>query len=130
MTDNDRNRLDAIGQRILARGLQSLQEAELERIRSDPKKHRDTTLMGERGLRYRYYRPFRKSNKREHQGKEVRYCYATTPNAAGYYLTWTELVIRSSNGAMKSARRVYIRGHERRKDAKESALKGAENHGR
>jgi hypothetical protein len=81
-------------------------------ISKDPAAHRDTTLMGEDGLRWRYWRvPTSKSS-------YVAFCYATTKNAAGYYLTWQETVNSKGVGT-----REFIRGHKLRRDAKESAMK-------
>lgn len=84
-------------------------------IEADPAAHRDTTLMSDRGLRYRFYQVT------DHT-KVVRYCYATLPNAAGYWLTWTETLI-NGNG-----KREYIRGQKLRREALESALCAYENH--
>jgi len=92
------------------------QAVELAAIAKDPKAHRDTKLFGPRGLRYTYFQV--KTGKTS----AVRFCYATTPNAAGYWLTWKETVTK------KTGVRENVRGHARRRDARESALKGFENH--
>lgn len=87
------------------------QKRELQEIERDPAAHRDTKLMSDAGLRYRYFEA--KTGKTT----RVRFAWATTPNAAGYYLTWQE------NINSKGGKREYVRGHKLRKDAKDSALK-------
>lgn len=91
------------------------QRRELERIAADPAACRDTVLMGARGLRYRYWEI--KTGK----SAWVRHCYATRPNAAGYFLCWREQLNSKGEG-----KREFIRGHKRRRDARESALKSYE----
>ena len=93
-----------------------MQRAQLSRIKDDPAAHRDTTLMGPKGISYRYF------ERKIARGRRVRFCWMTVPNAAGYYLTWQET--RFANGDTK---REFIRGHELRKDAKASAVKSYEN---
>jgi hypothetical protein len=87
------------------------QRMELREIAKDPAAHRDTTLMGERGLRYRYWTG---KNPRK---QTVNFCYSTTPNAAGYFLAWQETIDAKGNG-----KRERIRGYKLRREAKESAL--------
>jgi len=91
------------------------QRRQLAEIQSDPAAHRDTTLMGAKGLHWRYW------TVKTGKTARVNFCYATTPNAAGFYLTWQETINSKGNG-----KRQYIRGHKLRRDAKESALKSFE----
>ena len=105
---------DPVIQSMLIDMERSRQKRELAKIEADPETHRDTCLMaGE--LRWRYWEV--------KTGKTTcaRFAWATTPNAAGYFLTWQE----SRNA--KGGKREYIRGHKLRKDAKESARKSYEN---
>lgn len=93
----------------------SSQKRQIAEIKADPEKYRDTKLMGDQGLRYRYFEI--------KTGKTtcVRFAWATTPNAAGYYLTWQERI------NAKGGKREFIRGHKLRRDAKDSARKSHEN---
>ena len=92
------------------------QRLELRKINADPEKHRDTMLMGDSGLRYRFFEI------KTGRVSRARFAYSMTPNAAGYYLTWRETIKSDRTG-----KREYIRGHKLRREAKDSALKGYEN---
>lgn len=48
-------------------------------------KHRKTTIMPD-GAGYRYY-----TGQPDAKGREVRWCYSTKRNAAGYFLAWREV---------------------------------------
>lgn len=97
----------------------NLQKGELAEIAKNPHAHRDTRLMGDRGLRWRYWRA------KNSKGQRVDFCYATTPNAAGYFLAWDEV----TNTSKKTVERQNIRSYEKRKDAKESARNRAQRAG-
>ena len=123
MSNHSTNRYDRQNKELLAEFQNIMRRETIQRqareqavIDADPKANRDTTLMGDAGLRYGYWAC---------SNGLVRYCYATTKNAAGYWLTWTETEQKDGTGV-----RTLIRGHKRRKDAKESARKGYENDGR
>jgi len=88
----------------------SIQRMQLREIAKDPAAYRDTTLMGDRGLRYRYWTG---KNPRK---QTVNFCYSTTANAAGYFLAWQETIDAKGNG-----KRERIRGYKLRREAKESA---------
>ena len=106
-----REDMDRLGRSLWLDFMRDIQRAEIERIEADPERYRDTTLAGPKPFRYRYFKRGR-----------IRYCWATTKNAAGYWLTWVEVVNADGSGERK-----YIRGHRRRNEAKESALKAYEN---
>lgn len=99
---------------ILAEFHQDMLRVEADRIKEDPAAHRDTTVF-EGPMRWRYFVLKRAAR------PELRFCWSTTPNAAGYYLTWQETRTK------KGGKREYIRGHKLRKDARESALKSYQN---
>lgn len=64
---------------------------QFKKIKADPKGHRNTKVFEAGKMHYRYYQ--------QTIGKEiVRWCWTLYPNAAGYYLSFIE-VISERNGA-------------------------------
>lgn len=94
--------------------LRDLEQADLERVQrraeEDPKGHKLTKVFAG-PLRWRYYQS------RNGRGQTVRHCYATTPNVAGYYLVWRE-VINKTDGR---GRRDRWRATAKRTDARNIA---------
>lgn len=93
------------------------QQIELEQIKADPRKYRDTNLMGDNGSTYFWWSA-------KHRGKTHRFCYSKHRNAAGYYLTWEEVINKDGSG-----QRLYMRGYKLKRDAMESAEKSYDNFG-
>jgi hypothetical protein len=56
---------------------------ESDAAEADPERHKLTRVFTG-PMRYRYWRS------KDGRGTKVRYCYCTTPNAAGYYLVFRE----------------------------------------
>lgn len=59
---------------------------QLEAIAKNPKAHKLTKIMGERGSNYAYM-PAGKDGR----GRTIRYCWSKHRNAAGYFLGWREV---------------------------------------
>lgn len=83
----------------------------VEECKTDPERHRNTMVMGERGNAYRYY-----ESKTARLGEIIRWCWTSHKNAAGFYLAFIEI----HKG--KAGVRTFARGFERRRDAKADAL--------
>ena len=62
-----------------------------EAAKKDPKANRLTTVF-DNDTSYRY---FPTKNKR---GTEVRFCYSTKKNVAGYFLVWRETITKKGDG--------------------------------
>lgn len=62
-----------------------------EKVKSDPKANKDTVVFDAGKMKYTYY-------ERKIRGETVRWCYTRYPNAAGYYLSFIEVVCKL-NGA-------------------------------
>lgn len=80
------DRMESIRRRLepmFAEFQQVSREREEREAKADPEKHRLSRVFSG-PMRWRYYRA------KDGRGTEVRYCYATTPNVAGYYLVWRE----------------------------------------
>lgn len=66
-------------------------DAEAARAQADPKAHKLTRVMtAGASTGYRYFRAGR-----DGRGREVRFCRASHRNAAGYFLTWREVVSKA-----------------------------------
>src|SRR3990167_2918925 len=87
------------------------QERETREAQANPEKHQLSRLMPPGvSASYRYYA------ERKHKGRQhVRYCYASHPNVAGYFLTWREVETD------KELRRDNFEAWGRRKDAAQIA---------
>jgi hypothetical protein len=92
-------------QPVMERMEQSIHRSNLERIQADPERYKLTRLF-DGPMRWRYWRS------KDGRGTAIRWCYCTTPNAAGYYLVWRER--RFKDGRMV---RDQWRATERRIDA-------------
>lgn len=66
-------------------------KAMYDKVKADPKGNKDTVVFDAGKMRYTYY-------ERKVRGETVRWCYTRYPNAAGYYLSFIE-VVRKMNGA-------------------------------
>lgn len=116
MAQNESN-TDDYRERIRARletHLLGMQLAEVEVIRRDPAKHKLTLLM-DGPLRYRFWRAGK-----DGRDRQVRYCYSTGRNVAGYYLSWREVV------GKRGGKRDQWAARKLRKAASELARKRAE----
>ena len=83
---------------------------EAEAAKAAPAEHRLSTVF-ETGMRWLYFKPVRT------RGRETRFCYSTTRNVAGYFLTWRE--VRTA----KLVKRDQFRASKRRKTVAEIAEK-------
>ena len=91
---------------------QSGRRREAEAAKAAPATHKLTTVF-ENGMRWLYFKPVRT------RGRETRFCYSTTRNVAGYFLTWREV-----RGA-KHGKRDMFRASKRRKTVEGIAQKRA-----
>jgi hypothetical protein len=88
---------------------------EAEAAKAAPAKHKLTTVF-DGPMRWLYYKPIRTA------GRETRYCYSTTRNVAGYFLTWREV------HTDRRVRRDMFRASKRRKTVAEAALARCKAH--
>jgi hypothetical protein len=58
---------------------------EREQVKADPETNRTTRIFVDGGSGYRYYSAI------NGRGSQVRYCYSTRRNIAGYFLIWREV---------------------------------------
>jgi hypothetical protein len=86
--------------------------ADQDRAKADPVANKLTTVFSG-PMRWLYFKPVRT------RGRETRFCYSTTRNVAGYFLTWREI----ETG--KRIRRDSFRASKRRKTVAEIARKRA-----
>lgn len=105
------------------------QKRERELVEADPKKHQATTLMADHS-RYRYWSGKNREKRRTVDGQErvhvsdVRFCWSTGRNIAGYYLAWRE-VIDSTTGEGRRDRWV---AYKKRNLARSHAERAREIH--
>jgi hypothetical protein len=68
--------------------IEKAMDAELKRVKANPEANR-LTLIFENGTNYRYFR-----TERNKGGPEVRFCWTTKRNAAGYFLAFREIIYK------------------------------------
>jgi hypothetical protein len=69
----------------------SSMEREEAAAKADPVKHKLTKVFSG-PMNYRYYRT------KDGRGREVRFCYSTVRNVAGYFLAWREVLNKDGTG--------------------------------
>jgi hypothetical protein len=98
-------------QEFIAEQYAHSQQRVLERIKADPVKHKKTLLF-DGPMRWRYW------SAKDGRGREVRFCYTTTRNAAGYFLGFREVINKDRTG-----KRDDFFAHRRKKTVSDRALK-------
>lgn len=104
---NFEERGNAIIARIWADVQRADREHETEMAAKNPKAYKNSQVMqpGAR-LNYTYF-----ESKTAVRGQVTRWCYAKSPNVAGYYLSWIEVWKKNSG------QRFNFHGHENKKTA-------------
>jgi hypothetical protein len=97
-------------QEMIAEQFAMAQERQLAAIKADPVSHKKTTLF-DGPVRCRYY-----AAGTDGRGREVRFCYTTTRNAAGYFLGFREVrskTVVKRDGIVANRRKATVRDRAR-----------------
>lgn len=95
--------------RFLIEGQISAIQRRREAVLADPERHKKTLEFPEGAtMNYRFFRVTK-------AGPEVRYCWSTGRNLAGYFLGWRETIRRDGTGKrdmwLASKRRSVVKGY-------------------
>jgi hypothetical protein len=105
--------------RLFAEFEQDNRRRELEAAKADPKKHKLTKVFENR-TNYRYY-----PGGKDGRGWEVRFCWSSHRNVAGYFLGWREVIPpRKARTTLQFKRDQYVARKVKRR-AEELALRRA-----
>ncbi len=113
----DNDVLQAAFEDILRRS----RETEVALIEADPNKYKLTRIMGPKGSSYRYF-----DAGRDGRGWQVRFCYSCWRNAAGYFLSWREIIPPKGSKAKFGGKRDKFAARKVRKRARTLAERRCE----
>ena len=95
----------------------------IDRINADPTAHKLTTVFDGRPASYRYI-----DGGHDGRGWAVRFCWTNWRNAAGYFLSWREVIPPIDRRGKHAGRRLDFAARKSRKRAKALAARRAQRY--